>query len=101
MAAPLFTSAVNKFGKVIFRRAGRFISQNAFLQGTRRIQKGLKGAGQFISRQAHAQSLSTSGVAQRLMAEIGPPLGGGDWVSRVRKSAEKFVDLLGDANQLG
>lgn len=101
MAVPLVTAVVNAAGRTIYRKAGRFISKQTFLRDSRRIAAGLKGAGQFVSRAAHARSLSTAGVAQRLMQEIGSPIGGGDWVSRVRKSSEKFVDMLADNNQLG
>lgn len=101
MPTPLVTAAVNAAGKTIYRQAGRFISKNKFLRESRRIPAGIKGAGQFVSRAAFARGLEKSGIAQRLMDEIGAPIGGGDWVSRVRKSSDKFTDMLADNNQLG
>lgn len=101
MATPLVTAIVNKAGKTIYRQGGRFISKNKFLTESRRIQKGVKGAGQFMSRAKHARSLDDRALAQRLLDEMGPPIGGGNWVARVRKSTEKFMDLLADDNQLG
>lgn len=101
MAVALVTAVVNSVGRTIYRKAGRFISKNTFLRESRRIPAGLKGAGRFVSRARHARALSSSGLAQRLMEEIGAPIGGGNWVSRVRKSTERFTDLLADDNTLG
>ena len=82
MAAPIFSAIVNAAGKTIFRKKGRFISKQ-----------------QFIRQSGRTPEVST--LAQRLQAEIGPPIGGGDWVSRVRQSAEKFIEFLADENELG
>ena len=83
MATPLVTAVVNKVGKTIYRQAGRFISRNTFLRESGRVPK------------------TAAGIARRIMAEIGPPIGGGDWVSRVRKSTERFTDVLAEENELG
>ena len=91
MAAPIFSSAVNKFGRTIFRKAGRFISESTFRQGTRAV------AQQFRKRDTGRQP----NLAKLLMDTIGPPIGGGNWVSRVRQSASRFQELLGDNNELG
>ena len=82
MAAPLFSAIVDEAGKTILRKAGRFISKKAF-----ELQSG--------------RSTQVSTLAQRMHAEIGPPMGGGDWVSRTRQSAEKFTEFLADSNELG
>lgn len=87
MAAPIFTAILNKAGRTVFRRAGKFITESDFAKGTRR-----GAAGKFISR---GQADKNSIIAQRLQQKFGPPLGGGNWVSRVRQSTERFTELSG------
>lgn len=96
MATPLVTAVVNKLGKTIFRQGGKFISRSTFLREVRRGP-----GGRFVSAVKHARSLTKPGLAQHILDVLGPPIGGGDWVSRVRKSEERFIELLGDSNQLG
>lgn len=75
MASPIFTAIINQAGRTIYRGlGGRFISKKTFERGS---------------------------LAHRVMAEIGPPIGGGDWVSRVRQSSQRFIDIMADDNQLG
>jgi len=83
MAAPIVTAIVNKVGQTIYRQSGRFISRHTFLRESGRVPK------------------TASGLARALLEEMGPPIGGGDWVSRVRKSAERFTEVLADENELG
>ena len=94
------TAIVNAVGRTIFRKAGRFISRNTYLREIRRIPKGVEGAGRFISKIQHAGGLTQAGLAQQLQAMFGPPIGGGNWVSRVRKSTERFIDLAAEGNAL-
>jgi hypothetical protein len=101
MAAPILSAAVNALGRTVYRQGGKFISKEKFLRESRRIPRGMPGAGQFVSRSTHAHSLNRAGLAQRLMDEIGAPIGGGDWTARVRKSTERFTDMLAEDNQLG
>lgn len=101
MVAPVFQAILSKTGRTLYKKGSGFISKNEFLRETRRIKAGVKGAGRFLSRADHARSLSVSEVAQRIHAEIGPPLGDANWVSRVRKSTEKFIDFLADENAIG
>ena len=101
MAAPIISAAVNAAGRQIFRKAGRFISKSTYLRELRRIPKGLEGAGRFVSAAKHARGLTKSGVAKLMKDIFGSPIGGGNWVSRVRESTEKFIELLGDENALG
>ena len=83
MAVPIVTAIVNKLGRTIYRQAGRFISRSTFLRESGQVPR------------------TATEISRRLMAEIGPPIGGGDWVSRVRQSADKFIEFLADENQLG
>lgn len=101
MAAAIVTAVVNAAGKTIYRQAGRFISKSKFLREIRRAGKGIATGGQFVSRAAHARGLSKSALAHQMMLEVGPPIGGGDWVSRVKKSTERFSDMLANDNSLG
>ena len=100
MAAPLVTAIVNAAGRTIYRQAGRFISKSTYLREIRRIPKGVAGAGRFISKIKHARGLSQAGLVQQLQAMFGSPIGGGTWVSRVRKSTERFTDLAAESNAL-
>jgi len=101
MAIPIVQAIISKAGRTLYKKGSRFISKSDFLRESRRIPRGVKGAGRFLSRAKHARALDKAGIAQRLLEEIGAPIGGGDWVSRVRKSTERFTDLLADDNQLG
>ncbi len=96
MAGPIVTAIVNKVGRTIYRKAGRFISESQFVRESKLITGHRAGAGRFDKG-----TKSVSDIARRMTAEIGPPIGGGDWVSRVRGSTEKFTDFLADSNQLG
>lgn len=96
MATPLVTAIINKAGNTIYRKAGRFISKSTFDRESRRIPAGFKRGGQLLSKFTGAEN----SIARQMMAEFGPPLNGGNWVARVRMSAEKFTNMLADANEL-
>ena len=96
MPAPLVTAAVNSVGRTIFRKAGRFISKQDFLRESRRA-----AGGQFVSKLKHARGLSQTNLAELLQNKFGSPIDGGSWGAKIRKSAERFIDVAADANQLG
>jgi len=98
MATALVSAVVNLAGKTIYRQAGRFISKAVYL---REIRRATGIGGRFVSAAQHARGLTKGGIADLLMNTVGPPIGGGDWVSRVRQSQSRFAELLGDNNQLG
>lgn len=95
MAAPiagiLSKPFVNKLGRTIYRQGGRFISEGNYFKALR------KPMGTFIKRSTITTLRS---IAQQMMQEIGPPIGGGNWVSRVRQSSEKFEEFLGDSSDI-
>lgn len=92
MAAPLVTAIANKAGRTIFRKAGKFISESQF----KRESSILGTAAKTVARFKSAGSPAQINLAARLMNEIGPPIGGGTWESRVKKSTEHFIDILGE-----
>ena len=94
MAGPLITALFSKkLGRTIYRQSGRFISRQTYRQrfvtgGASLSQKGIRG-------------MSPSDLARAVMNKIGPPIGGGNWVSRTRQSSERFIELVGENNELG
>ena len=88
IAAVLSKPFVNKLGRTIYRQGGKFISQGDYFKALRAPM------GSFIQR---GSKTTLQSIAQQMMAEIGPPIGGGNWVSRVRQSSDKFEEFLGDS----
>ena len=81
---------VTAAGRQIFKSAtGRFISKQTYLRELRRGP-----GGRFITKARQVGKLTKSGLAQQLMEELGPPIGGGNWDARVNKSGPRFADML-------
>ena len=96
------TAIANALGKTIYRKAGRFISEKTY---NREIQRAAgvvtRARSVFSSDNNQRRGGTIQQIADRLNNVFGPPIGGGNWVSRVRTSTEKFEDILADGNQLG
>lgn len=93
--AAQFASGVTKAGRVWYQVKGKFTSKARFDLERRRGPGGRFGSksemfGRMDSRQLESYMQST----------MGAPLGGGTWVAKIRKSSERFADILADANQL-
>lgn len=88
-AARNFSATVDSLGRVQRRIDGRQVSKSIYLREKRRGP-----GGKFGSKKSHIGSLPKSGLAQQVMDELGPPIGGGDWQLRVLKSGERFRDML-------
>lgn len=97
---PLFIQQVIKStGRTVFRKAGRFISESTYKRGTSALRRAGKSN---ISRAlTTTERRSTTSLAQQIMNQVGPPIGGGNWISRVRQSSERFIDMVGNDNDLG
>jgi hypothetical protein len=94
MAAPI--ALITKAGRTLYKNAkGRFISKTTY---AREIRRG--PLGKFKSKADFIRGLDSRGLENYLRGILGKPLGGGDWVSRVRRSSERFADILAEQNAL-
>ena len=97
--AAIFSAAVNKLGRTIFRKAGRFVSEQTYKRGTSALAR--SGAANVSRQLTRGERQQNKTLAQHVMDQVGPPIGGGNWVSRTRQSASRFEEMLGDNNELG
>lgn len=96
MAGPLLTAIPNELGRIVYRKAGRFISQADFLKEKRRLP-----TGRFQSKTDYIKGLGDRDLESYLRDAFGGgPLGGGQWVARVKQSAERFANMLAGQNRL-
>lgn len=82
MAVPIVTQVA---GRVAYRLQGKFISRATYLREIRRSAKGRFG------------SPTADTIAEVIRAQYGPPVGGGDWISRVQNSFDRFRDIARNA----
>ena len=100
MALPIFISQVIKStGRTVFRKGGRFISESAFKRGTSALRRA--GKSNVARALTTTEKRDSSSLAQQIMNQVGPPIGGGNWISRVRQSTERFTEMAGNDNELG
>jgi hypothetical protein len=90
--AAIFTAIPNAVGRIIYREAGRFISKQKYQREKRRGR-----GGKFRSKSDVIAGLDDRGLESFLRNQFGGgPIGGGNWVTRVRQSSERFADVLAD-----
>ncbi len=93
MAAPILQAILSKTGRTLYKKGSSFISKKVFERESNR-----GSGGRFLAR---SKDPGVSRLAAQMMEEVGPPIGGGDWSSRVRESTERFEHMMGNNNQLG
>lgn len=102
MAVPFLTAGVNKLGREFFKIGSGFVSRNVFKNEKRRQSRRKGGPrGKFRSKTDVVRGLDDRQLESYLRDVFGGgPLGGGSWVARVKRSSERFTDILAEQNEL-
>lgn len=97
MAAPLVvprvTAMVTKAGRIVYKNSkGGFISKSTFL---RELRRGANG--KFGPKSSPGRTKSERQLEQFMKRHVGNPMGGGTWIARIRKSSDRFADMMAAA----
>ncbi len=93
MAAPILQAILSKTSRTLYKKGSSFISKKVFERESNR-----GSGGRFLAR---SQDPGVSRLAAQMLEEFNAPIDGGDWVSKVRESTERFEHMMGNNNQLG